>query len=637
MRKVMHDKELLSMCMLFPVVVLLGLVLSSVTIFADDSATVTASITVPIACTMRGTGTEHVATLSPGTYSGASGSEYESGIGKTTLTAICNDDNGFAVYAIGYTGNEYGVTNLVGENTGGVITTKAYASGDSLSNWSMRLNKVTDSTVSYNPQNLSIINSFDSWSAVPSMYAKVAEYHANTGSSTTDTTMGAKMETTYAAFIAPNQPADTYVGQVKYTLVHPYNDLAPVNCRPEGTTISTITCMQDLHITNRDSVLASMTEGQQYTLYDKRDKKPYTMARLADGNIWMTQNLDLDIDSNTTYTNEDTDIGYAPTEGMYTSASWKPAYSTIKGDASAWWSSTIAPISYDPGELYFDEYYRDVQLFYFYIMALNMPGYQEYASEIVTMFPDDLQDFVTSCDALFVNCNEELLSENHQEIREIYRVGAYIGSCQSGTCSEDLYDTLSPEWRAYVNSCDATFENCDNSLAPSIYGDEGAVLTAGISQYHIGNYYNWTAALATNMSANMVSSGEAMEQSICPSGWTLPRGNEGEDSFYALLNQYNYVDNPTDLSSNTWWNEPLYLIPAGAITVSASGGSNGKSESGYYWSATSYSPNESYGLRFSNVGSTDLTTRLSREKGYSVRCVARPVEYIINGSGNVES
>ena len=83
-----------------------AILLSSSIVSADDTNVIDqVSLTVPIACTMTGTGTTHTATLDPGTYSGASGSEYENGIGKTTLTAICNDDNGFSIYAVGYTGN----------------------------------------------------------------------------------------------------------------------------------------------------------------------------------------------------------------------------------------------------------------------------------------------------------------------------------------------------------------------------------------------------------------------------------------------------------------------------------------------------------------------------------------------------
>ena len=203
----------------------IGIVLSS-TVSAGTEVVDTIALTVPIACTMSGTGTTHTATLSPGTYSGTSGSEYENGIGKTTLTAICNDDNGFAIYAVGYTGNQSGVTNLVGEETSGTIATKAYASGDTTSNWSMKLTKVDNPVsgdpVTYNPQNLTLTTGYNTWHAVPDTLTKVAEYKANTGSSTTDTTLGVKLETTYAAFIASNQPADTYIGQVKYIMVHPY-------------------------------------------------------------------------------------------------------------------------------------------------------------------------------------------------------------------------------------------------------------------------------------------------------------------------------------------------------------------------------------------------------------------------------
>ena len=227
----MYETKLITL--LLTVTLLSGITLASTKASADTEVIDQVRLTVPIACTMTGENTSHTAALAPGTYSGETGSEYENGIGKTTLTAICNDDNGFSIYAIGYTGNQYSGDNhtkLVGQSTNSTIPTKAYASGDTTSNWSMKLTKVTDSTISYNPQNLTISSDtegpFDTWHSVPDTYTKVAEYHANTGSSTTDTTLGVKLETTYAAYISSSQPADTYVGQVKYTLVHPYNAVA---------------------------------------------------------------------------------------------------------------------------------------------------------------------------------------------------------------------------------------------------------------------------------------------------------------------------------------------------------------------------------------------------------------------------
>ena len=324
MNKVIHKTTL----SLLGVTILSSLLLSSTHVFSDTEVIDEVRLTVPIACTMSGTGTTHTATLGPGTYSGASGNEYENGIGKTTLAAICNDDNGFSIYAIGFTGDEYGVTNLVGDNTAGTIATKAYASGDTTSNWSMKLTKVTDTSQSYNPTNLTISTGYDAWHAVPADYTKVAEYHASTGSSTTDTTLGVKLETTYAAFIASSQAADIYKGQVKYTMVHPYNKSAPQP--PLGLCEDANTCMQQ-------QTSASMAEklpnvGDTTTLYDARDNQAYTVAKLADGKYWMTENLN--IAGGTALSSEDTDFEASytlPTTDGWTVADGKlvlPASST---------------------------------------------------------------------------------------------------------------------------------------------------------------------------------------------------------------------------------------------------------------------------------------------------------------------
>ena len=167
----------------------------------EDSVEDNVAITVPTACTMGGsiaTGNEHTATLLPGTYSGTSDSGYENGIGKTTLTVFCNDYNGFSIYAVGYTGDSMdneNHTKLVGTSASGnaTIPTKVYESTDTTSNWSMKVDKITDTASSYNPSNMTITGSFNAWHTVPDTYTKVAEYHATTGSSATDTTLGAKV------------------------------------------------------------------------------------------------------------------------------------------------------------------------------------------------------------------------------------------------------------------------------------------------------------------------------------------------------------------------------------------------------------------------------------------------------------
>ena len=90
-------------------------------------------------------------------------------------------------------------------------------------------------------------------------------------------------------------------------------------CHPDATTISNAKdptiltdaiCMQDMKL----SVARDMEEEVQYTLYDKRDTKPYFISMLKDGNVWMTQNLDLgDSEKSYTLTSDDTDLAAGQT------------------------------------------------------------------------------------------------------------------------------------------------------------------------------------------------------------------------------------------------------------------------------------------------------------------------------------
>ena len=97
----------------------------------------------------------HITSMQAATYSGTGG------IGKTTLTTFCNDDNGFSIYAVGFTGDTMegeNHTKLVGTSASNnaTIPTKVYESTDTTSNWSMKVTKVDDSSQSYNPQNMTI-------------------------------------------------------------------------------------------------------------------------------------------------------------------------------------------------------------------------------------------------------------------------------------------------------------------------------------------------------------------------------------------------------------------------------------------------------------------------------------------------
>ncbi|MBQ3445963.1 hypothetical protein IJG29_04575 [Candidatus Saccharibacteria bacterium] len=189
---------------------------------STDSESQPVSLSVNDACTISGTiasGEDHTASILPGTY--------RDNIGKTTLKIVCNDTNGYAVYAVGHSGGDaeaegtLGNTNLIGITTGLTIPTGIASENAEGSVWSMRLTKVTDST-SYLPSNLTILDSFDSNHAVPSTTTKVASY-----TSSTDAAKGSLIETTYATKVSNAQAADTYIGKVRYTVVHPSSASAP--------------------------------------------------------------------------------------------------------------------------------------------------------------------------------------------------------------------------------------------------------------------------------------------------------------------------------------------------------------------------------------------------------------------------
>ena len=208
---------------------------------------------------------------------------YTSDIGKTTITTLCNDGNGYSVYAVGYSDNEEGNNKLINsERPEYSIDTGLNTSGLT-SAWAMKLNNIPDDPSPTPPTIESDYN--NTYGIVPSYWTKVT----SRASGTTDMAQGSSFTTTYAVYASSSQYAGTYSGQVKYLLTHPSAD-------------AKYFFMQDI-AQLKDKIL--LNEGDSTQLIDQRDGKSYWVTRLADGNIWMTQNLDFDIDTTRTYTHDD--------------------------------------------------------------------------------------------------------------------------------------------------------------------------------------------------------------------------------------------------------------------------------------------------------------------------------------------
>ena len=239
-------------------------------VYASSSTIDEFTVTVPESCSLTSTvGTTHSITIENGVYF--------DDVGETTINVFCNDAEGFSIYAVGYTNDTFG-NNTMKPNTidsANAIASGIATSGDT-SNWAMKLTSISE--------NFALTNDFGTYHIVPDNYVKVATYSSNT-----TTTAGVNVKSTYAAYISQTQPADTYVGKVKYIVVHPANEL------PRTESISQLTYMQDLkNLTpeERWSVISSMAYNTTYNLIDNRDNKTYQVARLKDNNIWMAQNLD---------------------------------------------------------------------------------------------------------------------------------------------------------------------------------------------------------------------------------------------------------------------------------------------------------------------------------------------------------
>lgn len=353
----------------FGLTVLCAQLLVSSRSFAEDNASTQATVSVTTTCGLTAVqNSAHETTITAGTY--------QDDIGETTITTTCNDPNGYAVYAVGYTNTEFGRNDMLGQNSGRTIATGVATSGN-VSNWAMKLTAVSGSVAP------TIVTGYDAYHAVPDEFTKVASYSSSTMAELT----GSSFKTTYATFVSSLQAADDYVGKVKYTLVHPsdttnspcvgnytitYNSNGgsgsmdsqtacvdrAISLLPNGFTPPTpvadnqfalwnikadgsgYTYLVGQSVANLASAGESVTLYAQWapkymqdltsnicqamaietplTVYDKRDGNDYTVRWLKDA-CWMTRNLRITGTINAQYSNFSTYSNIDVCEGDLTS------------------------------------------------------------------------------------------------------------------------------------------------------------------------------------------------------------------------------------------------------------------------------------------------------------------------------
>ena len=286
--KIKHQLSLNKILFIIPGLLLLfavvsGFIFSNSSTYADTSTSKTSNVAVVVntACTITTGGGIHSKTIDPGTNDTIDGNP---------INVSCNDTGGYALYAIGFSGDSYDTPNntkmlsSLGSND---IPT---ATSGTSSYWAM---KATPSGTDVP----TIDNSYSNFQVIPATYTKISHYPNITVGATNNNSVTTP---TYKINIMSNQPAATYVGKVKYTLVHPTT--AP---EPSTKTIANATYMQEV-----GSCPNTLTTGMVYQLTDNRDNQKYLVARLKDGNCWMLQNLKLGRSTSTlTLTPTNSDIG----------------------------------------------------------------------------------------------------------------------------------------------------------------------------------------------------------------------------------------------------------------------------------------------------------------------------------------
>ena len=576
------SKRLLDIGGIFSFTLISGAFLTSIPTSADDSID-EVNVTVPVSCSLTGTGMNtHNAEIPNGTY--------QADIGTTTLKAFCNDNEGFAIYAAGYTGNEIGGTNsnkLVGTASSSNATidtgTATSAGNPDTSNWAMKLTATSDSGDTSGTNALTIdsapniINgtpsqesvSFSSYHTVPNEYTKVAHKSSATNMDTTNG--GATLTTTSAAYISKTQPADTYSGQVIYTLVHPSDAEAPLS--PQPSTAGYIT-----YYANASSAVGTMAnqsagDSELITLY------PSNFSRAGYGFAGWSDAYDYTTNQNAHFygPNEDfTTPSDLTTKGLSLYAVWVKSEGSLQDTNKV---TALCGTNGTGGSL----------------TTAPTDGTANLTS--VTALTDE-RDNQTYAIARLADGNcwmiENLRLENTATTgaTNIALAQGYNSSFTGLANPETANFTISTT----ANSLYSINGSTENTISGSNQGyrfprynnfntQQRAEDTSNtnVNTYSYGNYYTWHAAIADT--THYTSSGDHGTTSICPAGWRIPQWNTTVSGLGKLDLDMGGTGGTqsTQEATNRWRKYPSNYLYSGYFNGTLA---RERGNTGFYWSST---------------------------------------------------
>ncbi|MBR0372458.1 hypothetical protein IJH72_00745 [Candidatus Saccharibacteria bacterium] len=582
---------------------------------ADDSVVDNISITVPSSCTLTNTiDTAHTASIMPGNY--------EDDIGTTTLKSVCNDQNGYAIYAIGFSNDTYGNTEMISDTAGtGNIVTGTAVSGNA-SNWAMKLNPVSGT---YAP---TIDNGFGSYSSVPTSYTKVAHFV-----SSTDATVGSSIQSTYAVYVSPTQMAATYTGKVRYTLVHPNDAGAPpqpvvtnsgyISYNPNASGVTDT--MGDQSIANTDT---------SATLWATNFKRPgYGFVGWSDAFDYVA-NVGSESNPNAHIYGPNEDITF--TAGQYSGdnpgLSLYAVWVKSAGNLQSWNGCSTLP----QGNVTALTDTRDNDT---YAVAKLADG-KCWMVENLRLDTDDSLDSskaqgyggTPGTYGTFSGlANPETANFSNSTTANSRYTSDGTNSTYNDTTNPvtltDVGTTDRPAYRMPRYNNNNT--NTNTTLNPNT--NVANMTETNQNIYSYGNYYTWASAIAntthysgpTAKDSNDKTS-ETVNTSLCPKGWRLPYGRDTGNGntpggFYYL----NYKNNNDSNVTGATGSLKLRSFPNNFVYpgLFASSSPSNRGGSGYYWSSTADGHLSSYSLYLGSTGLSPGTNNPSKYHGQSIRCI----------------
>ena len=485
-------------------------------------------------------------------------------IGSTRVNAYCNDNNGYSIYAIGNSNNVDGNTDLISSNNDGYnIKTGIYDEGSSSS-------------------------------LTPSSWGMKLAPGIGTG---LNPETGASIATTPPTIV--NNYDNYNIVPSSYTLVA---------SRASGTNMTMNTDITGSYFTTTYDVYASsvqpagtyngkvkylmvhpISDHTTITFEDAFARAGKQPIAISSGTYYKMQDMTSDICSQ---------VAYDTTTELVDIRDNKPYYITKLKDNHCWMTQNLDLDIGGTGVAALTSENTDISTTVSGSgIYNNAGGYAVDSNNVWTWTPAP-----TAITANHTINNTSVSNWNDNNTAPYSVEGGDVYYYTSNNSSDDItYDSLT--------NCTQNGHNETNC-----------------KHYHRGNYYNWTAAIASNNSNGFNAQYGNAANSICPKGWRLPIATNADKTIYEfgeLLYKQGITTTKTSRSytengSSNIRKSPLWFVRSGYIfnkTLFSA------STNGYYWSSTVFNSTNAYSPVFSISGAS----LFDYYKGYAwqIRCLAR--------------